>query len=317
MDVIEEFGCDSLRYFLATSSAPGMDLRFDEEKVKSTWNFINKLWNASRFVLMNLEDFKEENYTLENLSISDKWILTKLNETIKQVRKNMDKYEFNNVGSILYSFIWDDFCDWYIELSKINMNNTTKSVLVKVLTSILKMLHPIMPYVTEEIYSMMPIKESESIVISSYPKYEKEYVYISDKEILDTIIKDIVSIRNIKASNNITKEALVMYEVSNQYLDLFKSQLKIKDEQTINNELDGYLKAEYNSNNIKITYFYKGEEVDSAKVEEEISKLKESIVRREKLLSNENYVNKAPKNIVDLDRKKLEEEKIRLEQLIK
>ena len=108
-----------------------------------------------------------------------------------------------------------------------------------------------------------------------------------------------------------------MYEVSNQYLDLFKSQLKIKDEQTINNELDGYLKAEYNSNNIKITYFYKGEEVDSAKVEEEISKLKESIVRREKLLSNENYVNKAPKNIVDLDRKKLEEEKIRLEQLIK
>ena len=197
MDVIEEFGCDSLRYFLATSSAPGMDLRFDEDKVKSTWNFINKLWNASRFVLMNLEDFKDEDYTLENLSISDKWILTKLNETIKQVRKNMDKYEFNNVGSVLYSFIWDDFCDWYIELSKINMNNTTKSVLIKVLTSILKMLHPIMPYVTEEIYSMMPIKDAESIVISSYPEYAKEHVYVNDKEILDTIIKDIVSIRNI------------------------------------------------------------------------------------------------------------------------
>ena len=317
MDVIEEYGCDSLRYFLATSSAPGMDLRYDEDKVKSTWNFINKLWNASRFVLMNLEDFKASDYTLENLSISDKWILTKLNETIKQVRRNMDKYEFNNVGSILYSFIWDDFCDWYIELSKINMNNTTKSVLVKVLTAILKMLHPIMPYVTEEIYSMLPLKESESIVVSTYPKFEKDYVYTTDKEVLDNIIKDIVSIRNIKASNNITKEAFVIYEIADEYLELFKSQLKIKDEQKVNNELEGYLKADYSSNNIKITYFYKGEEVDSSKIEEEISKLKESIARREKLLSNENYVNKAPKNIVDLDRKKLEEEKTKLLQLLK
>ena len=316
MDVIAEYGCDSLRYFLATSSAPGMDLRYDVEKIKSTWNFINKLWNASRFVLMNLEDFKQENYTFDELSISDKWILTKLNETIKEVRKNMDKYEFNNVASILYSFIWDDFCDWYIELAKINMNDTTKSVLVKVLTSILKMLHPIMPYVTEEIYNMMPIKESDSIMISSYPKYEKDFIYDSEKETLDRIIKDIVSIRNIKANNNITKEAFVMFDAENSYIELFKSQLKIKDEQIIKEELDDYLRVDYKSNNINITYFYKGEEVDVSKLEEEISKLKESIARREKLLSNENYVNKAPKNIVDLDRQKLEEEKLKLSQLI-
>ena len=174
MDVIDEYGCDALRFFLTTNSAPGSDLRYDEEKVKSTWNFINKLWNASRFVLMNLEGFEEKDYTLENLSVSDKWMLTKLERTIGEVRKNMETYDFHNVGNTLYSFIWDDFCDWYIELSKSDMSNTNKSVLLKVLTSIVKMLHPSMPYVTEEIYSMLPIKDAESIMISSYPKVEEE-----------------------------------------------------------------------------------------------------------------------------------------------
>ena len=114
MDVINDYGCDSLRFFLATSSAPGMDLRYDEEKVKSTWNFINKLWNASRFVLMNLEDFDTNNYSLENLNISDKWIVSKLNKLIKKVRNHMDKYEFNVVGTEIYNFVWNYFCDLYI-----------------------------------------------------------------------------------------------------------------------------------------------------------------------------------------------------------
>ena len=166
MDVIEKYGADSLRYFLTTNSSPGMDLRYDEEKVASTWNFINKLWNASRFVLMNIEDFKKEDYSLNNLTEIDKWILTKNNKTIKEVTENMDKYEFNNVGNTLYKHIWEDFCDNYIELSKNNLeSNTTKTVLLEVLTNILKMLHPFMPYVTEEIYQMLPQKE-ESIVIS-------------------------------------------------------------------------------------------------------------------------------------------------------
>ena len=118
MDVIDTYGADALRFFLATSSAPGQDLRYDEEKVKACWNFINKLWNASRFVLMNLEDFNDSDYNLENLNICDKWILSRLNKKIKKVRKHMDRYEFNVVGSELYSFIWDEFCDWYIELLK-------------------------------------------------------------------------------------------------------------------------------------------------------------------------------------------------------
>ena len=316
MDVINEYGCDSLRYFLSTSSSAGMDLRYDEEKIKSTWNFINKLWNASRYVLMNLDGFNSDLYTMDNLSISDKWILTRLNETIKKVRHSMDKYEFNNVGSMLYSFIWDDFCDWYIELSKIEVNNTTKSVLLRVLTDILKMLHPIMPYVTEEIYSMLPIKDAESIMISSYPKESKDMIFVHDAEVLDKVMKDIIAIRNLKAGNNITKKAFVKIDAKDELLKIYRQQLKIQDEMIVTSDKEELLKASYNSDFINITYYYEGEEINDAKIQEEIESLKKSIERRRNLLANENYVNKAPKNIVDMDRKKLEEEENRLKKLM-
>jgi len=315
MDVIDEYGADSLRFFLTTNTAPGMDLRYDEEKVKSTWNFINKLWNASRFVLMNIEDLNSDNYTLENISLTDKWILTKLNETVKEVRKNMDSYDFHNVGNTLYNFIWEDFCSSYIELAKTNMNNTTKSVLLKTLTSILKMLHPFMPYVTEEIYQKLPIKDEDSIMISSYPKIEEDLTFKKEKEQLDKILDDIVSIRNLKATNQITKEAFIKVEVSNDIKNIYFSQLKIKDENLLKEENSNLLTINYKSKNIDISYYYEGSKEDESKKDEEIKKLEESIARREKLLSNENYVNKAPANIVELDRKKLEEEKEKLELL--
>ncbi len=310
MDVIDEYGCDTLRFFLTTNSAPGMDLRYDTEKVKSTWNFINKLWNASRFVLMNLEGFNESNYTLDNLSLTDKWILTKLQETIKEVRKNMETYDFHNVGNTLYSFIWDDFCSWYIELSKSDMSNTNKSVLLKVLTCILKMLHPFMPFVTEEIYSILPIKECESIMLSTYPK-EENYIFNDEKEIVDRILEDIISIRNMKAINNITKDSKVKYTVESLYENIYCSQLKIKDENVTHDDLD-ILSSNYKSKYIDITYYYEGSKEDDSKLLEEIKKLESSIERREKLLNNENYVSKAPANIVENDRKKLEEEKEKL-----
>ena len=311
MDVIEEYGADSLRFFLTTNSAPGMDLRYDEEKVKSTWNFVNKLWNASRYVLMNMEDFKEENYTLEDLSLTDKWILEKLNRIIKSVRESMEKYEYHNVGNELYSFIWEDFCDWYIELSKANMNDTTKSVLLKVLTSILKMLHPFMPYVTEEIYQMLPIKDAKSIMISKYPVVE-DYNYTSELETIDKVLEDIVSIRNLKQSNNITKDAKVKVTVKQLLKSIYYSQLKIKEENLIDNEITDMLSSNYQSKNIDITYYYQGSKEDESKKIEEINKLKASIERREKLLANNNYVSKAPANIVEADRKKLLEEKEKL-----
>ncbi len=311
MDVIEEYGCDALRFFLTTNSAPGADLRYDEEKVKSAWNFINKLWNASRFVLMNLEGFSDKDYTLDNLSLADKWMLNKLNKTIKEVRKNMDTYDFHNVGNTLYNFIWDNFCDWYIELSKSDMSNTNKSVLLKVLTDILKMLHPFMPYVTEEIYLMLPIKDSASIMISPYPHVE-DINYEKEEDKLNKILEDIIAIRNLKATNNITKQAKVKYVVDDAIELIYRSQLKIKDENLLQVEDDHYLTSNYKSKYIDITYYYEGTKEDESKKEEEIKKLEESVARREKLLSNENYVSKAPANIVEADRKKLSEEKERL-----
>ncbi len=318
MDVIDEYGCDALRYFLTTNSAPGMDLRYDEEKVKSSWNFINKLWNASRFVLMNIEDLKKRAINEDELTLYDKWILTKKNQLIKNVIKNMDKYEFHNVGNELYSFIWEDFCDWYIELTKSNMTETTKTVLLDTLTDILKLLHPFMPYVTEEIYQKLPIKDAESIMISSYPTYNKKDIYKEESEELESILEDIVAVRNLKASNKITKEALVNFECKNEKLiPIYASQLKITEDNLTSDDPDNMVSCNYKSQNITITYFFEEAHVDEKALEEEINKLKSSIERREKLLSNENYVNKAPANIVELDRKKLAEEKEKLEKLLK
>ena len=314
MDVIDKYGADSLRFFLTTNTAPGTDLRYDEEKVKSTWNFINKLWNASRYVLMNLEDMKTAGYDYQNLSKADKWILTLKNNLIKDVIKNMDSYDFHNVGNMLYKFIWEDFCDNYIELSKANMNDTTKSVLLDVLTTILKLLYPFMPYVTEEIYQMLPFKDSESIVISTYPKYDSETVFDKEAEEISKVIVDLREIRNLKATNNIKKDDLVIFSTNSDLEYIYKSQLKITDDIIIKEPLEDYQSINYKSSLIDITYFFKNE-VNKEELEADIKKLKDSIERRKKLLSNENYVNKAPKNIVDLDREKLKEEEAKLKLL--
>ena len=311
IDMVDKYGADSLRYYLTTSSAPGLDLRFDEDKLTSTWNFINKIWNASRFTLMNIEGIKEINLT--DLSKEDKWILSKLQKTIKNVRKYMDKYEFNNVGTILYDFIWSDFCDSYIEFSKFNMDKeSTKSTLLYVLTNILKMLHPFMPFVTEEIYQKLPIKDSESIMISSYPKADKKLIF-EESEVED-IIDFIKIFRNTKQANNIPSDFKVKFdkEIDPIAIKLLKLEGKI-----VNDELDikSYkVISNYTSGEI---YFEKEltEEEELAK-ENLINSLKQSIERREKLLSNENYVNKAPANIVEMDKQKLEEEKNKLKELL-
>ena len=312
MDVIDEYGCDSLRYFLTTNSSPGADLRYDTEKVKSSWNFINKLWNASRFVLMNIEDLTDNNINKEELTLSDKWILTKKNLIIKSVEESMEKYEFHNVGNELYKFIWEDFCDSYIELSKSNMNTNTKKVLLDVLTDILKLLHPFMPYVTEEIYSKLPIKEEKSIMITKYPKVNKEFMFIDDSNKLSKILEDIVSIRNMKAINKIPKDSKVLIKTDDNLISIYKSQLRIIDENICNASIENMENSNYKSKYIDITYFYHKEVEDQSIKQEEIKKLEESIARRKKLLSNENYVNKAPKSVVDMDRIKLQEEEEKL-----
>ena len=314
-DMVKLYGADALRYYLATDVAPGTDMRFDEEKIKSTWNYINKIWNASRFVLSNIEDLKEINLT--NLKKEDKWILTKYEKTIHETKKYMDKYQFNNAGTSIYNFTWNYFCDYYIEMSKYKIDTeSTKSTLCYVLTGILKLLQPFMPYVTDEIYGMLPVKDKEDIMISEYPKYTKKYIFESDEKIIDDQVEFIKNFRNIKAENNITKDMKVLFE-KNTDNELIINMLKIKDN-LINKPLN--IKSyKVFSNKIKAEIFFEQIETEEDKLarDAQIKQLKSSIERREKLLSNENYVNKAPKNIVELDRQKLESEKQKLKELEK
>ncbi len=314
-DMVEKYGADSLRYYLATDVAPGTDMRFDEEKIKSTWNYINKIWNASRFVLSNIEDLEE--IRLENLKPEDKWILTKFEKTLHTVKKFMDKYEFNNAGAAIYDFSWNYFCDYYIEMAKHSIETiSTKSTLCYVLTGILKMLQPFMPYVTDEIYNIMPVKDSEDIMVSKYPEYLKKYIFEEDEIKIDDSINFIKQFRNIKAENNMTKDLKVMFETDGDN-DLIIKLLKL--EKTLVKtplEIKSY---KVFSNRVKATIFFEKVETEAEKKlkEEQIKTLTSSIERREKLLANENYVNKAPINIVEMDRQKLAEEKKKLEELLK
>lgn len=301
IEVIDKYGCDSLRLFLTTNSAPGMDLRYDEEKVASSWNFINKLWNASRYVIMNTNNLNDNNY--KEYNNYDKWILTKYNNVIKQVTKYMDKYEFHNAFNTLYSFIWDDYCSSYIEISKIYLNDTSKSVLLNILTGIIKMLHPFIPFVTEEIYQNLPFKESKSIMESSYPVYNKKEVY----DILETteILNDITSLRNFKAENNIINSDAVKIE----YLfdeKLYDGLIKFK------NKVDNIEDSIKYESKYAILYFEVKNKVSEEDIQKEIEELEKSINKRKNLLSNENFVKKAPENIVANEKQKLIEEEEKL-----
>jgi len=314
-DMVNLYGADALRYYLATDVAPGTDMRFDEEKIKSTWNYINKIWNASRFVLSNISDLSE--IDLSNLKNEDKWILTKFNKCVHETKKFMDKYEFNNAGAAIYDFVWSSFCDNYIEMAKYSINDiSTKSTLCYVLTGILSLLQPFMPYVTDEIYSKLPVREYEDIMIATYPKYNKKQIFEDAEKAVDDQIEFIKNFRNVKAENNITKEAKIMFDTDDDN-DLIVKMLKI--EGNIIKEPLGIKAYKVFSNRVKAQIFFEKVETELEKKakETQINMLKASIARREKLLSNENYVNKAPANIVQIDREKLEEEKKKLEELLK
>ena len=305
MDVIDEYGCDALRYFLSTSSALGQDLRYDEEKVKSTWNFINKLWNASRFCLMNIDDLK--GYDFSNLDVQDKWILSKLNKVISKVTKNMESYEFNNAGGELYNFIWSDFCDSYIEMSKFSLDSvSTKSTLCYVISAILKMLHPFMPYVTDEIYSMLPIRDAENIMVSSYPLVNEEFNFDNEEKETEEIIGFIAAFRNVKQENAISKDAKVMVNFDNS---LINKMLKL-DGNLVNDKLSiKEYKVSYGKLKALIYYEKEVTEEDILAKEKQIESLKASILKRENLLSNVGFVSKAPEQLVNDEKRKLEEEK--------
>lgn len=206
MDVISQYGADSLRYFLATASSPGQDLRYSNDKVESVWNFANKIWNASRFALMNMEGMTYDQIDLSGKkSVADSWILTRLNETIEQVTELAERYEFGEVGRSLYNFIWDDFCDWYIEMSKLPLygedetaKKMTRSVLAYVLDNTMRLLHPFMPFITEEIWQNLP-HEGKSITIAAWPTVDDSLTNQSQSSSMKLLMDVIRSVRTIRA----------------------------------------------------------------------------------------------------------------------
>ena len=324
MDVIDEYGADTLRFFLTTNSAPGMDLRYIPEKLEASWNFINKIWNSARFVLMNIdEDMKYEDLSFDHLNLSDQWILNRLNEVIVSVDENMDKFEFVNVGSELYNFIWDDFCSWYIELSKVHLNSenanekqATQNTLVYVLNAIVRLLHPFMPFVTEEIYQTIPHLE-ESICISSWPQVNHEFDNQTINDQFQYLIDIIKGIRNMRAQYVIKNAIEVAYSMQTKDSAL---EALLKDLAPYIYKLCHARCIGYNvetSQNVA-TEMIKGgnaliielgDYIDLAaekkKLEAELQKLAGEIKRCEGMLSNPNFVNKAPASKVEAEKEKL------------
>ena len=325
-DVIAKYGTDSLRYFLTTNSAPGLDLRFDDTKIESSWNYLNKIWNISRYVMMNLgDDFKPSKIDFKSLNLPSKWILHKLNEVIKAFDYNMDKYEFGEAAKALYTFVWDDFASIYVEISKVDLasndeNNIigTKNVLVYVLTSIVKLLHPFIPFITEEIYQVLPHTE-KSITISKWPLYNKEFDDLHAKEAIDDLWQIITSVRNERSkANKAPKEPISIT-------------IYAKDENTLNifNETKKYIERFANPKELTLTdkdinpkgnvivvlenaniYIPESDLVDREEVIKSLNakkaKLEGELERSRKMLSNESFVSKAPKEKIENEKAKQE-----------
>ncbi len=322
MDVIKEYGVDALRYFLTTNSTPGQDLRFSPEKIESSKNFINKIWNATRFALMQCgDDFNMEDIDLSNASMIDKWIIKRFNEVLASVTANMEKYEFALVGNELYSFIWDDFCSWYIELSKSGLQSddmqqvvATKSTLVTILSGIVRMLHPFMPFVTEEIYQGIP-HACESINLETWPTAIDVDMSEAEMNSIKQLITMIEAVRSIKADYKLKPS-----------MDI---EVVIKDENDVNIEVNEKINAilqkmchatwvnkDFNEEmavrailngtlSVPLAAIINVEE-EIAKLSKELDRLAKEIKRGEGMLSNPKFVDKAPKAKVDAEKEKLE-----------
>ncbi|SDI70529.1 valine--tRNA ligase [Alteribacillus bidgolensis] len=324
MDVIEKYGADALRFFLATGTTPGNDLRFHWEKVEANWNFANKIWNASRFALMNMDGLTYEEINLDGeKTIADRWILTRLQETIQDVTRLMDSYEFGEVGRLLYNFIWDDVCDWYIEMAKLPLygededaKQTTRSVLAYVLDHTMRLLHPIMPFITEEIWQHLP-HSGESITTAAWPKANEAYIdndAVKDMELLKSVIR---SVRNTRAEMNVApskpidlqinaahQSVLAQLERGRDYLERFCNPENL----TVKTDLDAPEKSVSQVLTGATLYMPLAGLIDLdeeiARLQKEQEKLDKEVERVQKKLANEGFVKKAPAHVVDEEKQK-------------
>ncbi|WP_426355413.1 valine--tRNA ligase [Exiguobacterium sp. R-39] len=329
MDVIEKYGADSLRWFLTTGSTPGNDLRFYWEKIEATWNFSNKLWNASRFALMNMDGLTHEQIDLSGeKSLADQWILTRLNTTIDDVTRLSDKYEFGEAGRVLYHFIWEDFCNWYIEMAKLPLNGedeaaklTTRSILAYTLDQIMRLMHPFMPFITEEIWQHLP-HEGETVTRAAWPTRNDSLDFPKAVPAFEAVQNVIRSVRNIRAEVNapMSKQIQLMIATSDDQVqhDLETNVSYLKK---FTNASELLVERNMPAPEKAMSAIVTGAELfiplaDLINIEEEIARLNKELVkytkeveRVEKKLNNPGFVGKAPAHVIEEEQAKAQDYK--------
>ncbi|MEG1614761.1 MAG: valine--tRNA ligase [Oscillospiraceae bacterium] len=313
LEVIEKYGADALRFTLATGNSPGNDMRFSDERVESSRNFANKLWNAARFILMNLDETEEMPHIPSQLAIEDKWILSRFNALAKEVTDNLDKFELGIAVQKLYDFIWDVFCDWYIEIAKLRLQaggseaDTAKSVLIYIMSNTLKLLHPFMPFITEEIWQTLP-HDGETIMTAAYPEFDEALCFADDEAEFERIMSAIRAIRNRRAEMNVPPSKKAQVFIDTSFKDTFEAgsvfikRLAYASDVSVGSgfSIDGAVSII--TNDAKI-YIPMGELIDfdaeRARLNKEKAAAQKELDFINSKLSNENFVSKAPAQVVD------------------
>jgi valyl-tRNA synthetase len=332
LEMVEKFGADALRFNLITGNSPGNDMRFYVEKCEAMRNFANKIWNASRYVMMNMTIEKNELPDLSRLELEDKWILSKLNTLIRQVTENLDNYELGVASAKVYDFIWDDYCDWYIELTKARLysedeesKQVAQQVLVYVLDQFLRLLHPFMPFITEEIWQAIP-HSGDFLMVSQWPEYNEGLNFPADEAAMETVMNAIRAVRNRRADLNVPPSRKSSLYVVTEKQDIFDQGAAYITKLAYANELivSGQAPAGHEDMVSAVTsdavmYMPMNELVD---IEKELARLAKEIEKAEKnisglrgKLSNESFVARAPEQVVKAERERLEKAENLLQQL--
>ena len=330
---IDKYGADALRFTLATGNSPGNDMRYLPERVEASRNFANKIWNAARFILMNLDDEEPAPHIPENLAVEDKWIISKFNTLAKDVTENLEKFELGLAVQKLYDFIWDVFCDWYIEIAKIRLNSddkaTAKAVLVYVMSGCMKLLHPFMPFITEEIWQTLP-HDGKSIMISDWIEYDEKLNFAKEEAEFESIMSAVKAIRTRRSEMNVAPSKKAAIYIATEKQDIFNtssaviaklasgSSVEVADSFAIENAVSIVTSD-------ATIYIPLGELVDFEAEKARLNKEKDAVLKKleqtERKLSNEGFLSKAPEKVVEEQKQKAKEfkEKIALidEQLAK
>ncbi len=319
LKVIDEYGADALRFMLANGTSPGNDMRYSDEKVKAARNFANKLWNASRFILMNLSDEVTKPELPDQLLMEDKWVLSQYNDLVKSVNDNLTKYELGIAVQNVYDFLWDVFCDWYIEIAKARLQAggeaslNVQKVLVYVMANTLKLLHPFMPFITEEIWQAIP-NDCETIMMAKFPAYDEALNFADDEREFGRIMAAVKAIRNVRAEKNVPPSRKAHLFIDTDFIDTFEKgasffeRLASASDVTVGKNLKVENAALAVTDSAKV-YLPMGDLIDREaelkRLQKELANCQREIKSTEGKLANKEFVAKAPEKVVNVEREKL------------